>query len=272
MPIRSLLIFIAALSVVFAWVADDASARGRLLKKLMARCGASRSASWGGSYGSCGTPIVRCCPTTSCSTVVSNGASFGSTGGSGGSYTSAGSAGGWVMPATEVIHQPTYATPEPIPAPKEAFPREVIVPEFGDDGESVLEGTPQEHHHLHTPPTTTQHSPSTPVQSRIAASAPKHAFLVLRDVPIDAEIYLLGTKMTARGALRRYRIPVDAMDQEYDYQIELKLPGQKHQSAIAVTKVRSGETTELRVAESGDQMVFINQRHPSSDSIPLAIR
>ncbi|QDV71006.1 hypothetical protein Poly24_47390 [Rosistilla carotiformis] len=271
MPVRSQLIFVAALCVIFAWVAEEASARGRLCKKRMSRCGVSRSASWGGSYGSCGTPVVRCCPPP-CTRVVNHGASFGSTGGSGGSYASAGSAGGWVMPANEVIHQPTYVTPEPIPASEDSFPREVIVPEFGDDGDSILEGSPQEHRHHHTYPSTTQSRTGQPSHARIAASAPKHAFLVLRDVPADAEIYLLGTKMTARGALRRYRIPVDATGQAYDYQVELKLPGRDHQPAIATPQVQSGETTELWVAESGDQLVFIDEQHPRSESGPLAVR
>lgn len=282
MSVRSLLILVAGLSVVGTLVIDDASAFGRRLKKRMSRCGVSRSASWGGSYGSvgsCGTPVVPVCRTT-CTVVVHSGASFGSSGGSGGSYTSAGSVGGWVVPASDVTPHATYATPnptptptpEPIATPQDSFPREVIVPEFGDEGDAGHKSDATPHHHIHTPPKTSQHVPGQPTESRIASSAAKHAFLMLRDVPIDAEIYLLGTKMTARGALRRYRIPVDAMGQAYDYEIELKLPGQTHLPAIATTKVRAGETTELRVGRSGDQLVFIDKQHTHSESGPLAVR
>ncbi|MEZ6089214.1 MAG: hypothetical protein R3C05_14525 [Pirellulaceae bacterium] len=258
-------------------IVEDASARGRRCKKRMSSCGASRSASWGGSYGSvgsCGTPVVTCCPKP-CSTTVACGSSFGSTGGSGGSYTSVGSAGGYVIPSNEVIiHERSVES---------SGPYEVIVPEHShsNDGGSVLEATPTptpaaSGDHLHSPPadasTQLQHDHSSGhVMARVADSSDLHAFLVLRNVPADAEIYLLGTKMTARGSLRRYRIPVAAAGTAYDYQIQLKQP--LTQGLVATsTKVQSGQTTELWISQAGNELVFVDENTESSESVPLALR
>ncbi len=166
-------------------------------------------------------------------------------------------------------------------------PIDIIVPEHQPPAGTVLENDPSPHLHIDdgaasktsngsgaaARDNTTSHraTTNTAVVSRVAQPADLHAFLVLRDVPRDAEVYLLGVKMTARGELRRYRIPLLASDVQYDYQVELRLPVDGDRSAEVVTQVSAGVTTELWVARAGNRLVLQDQQNVQSESLPLAV-
>ena len=185
-----------------------------------------------------------------------------------------------------VYSQPTYSQPvysEPsYSQPIHTEPSVLTQPDeqpqiiYEDQTEVINEGSTSEHRHIHhAAPKHDQSSTKSSdgkLTSRVSAPTDLNAYLVLWNVPNGAEIRLLGKKMTARGSLRRYRIPVLAAHQDYDYQIELKLPGGDQLAAEAKTVVRAGQTTELWVSEKADELVFVDDRAQMTEPSPLAIR
>jgi len=76
------------------------------------------------------------------------------------------------------------------------------------------------------------------------------AVLVLK-VPADADVYLVGQKMTITGTERRFRIPLADPSKEYTYpvRVEVKRDGKTLVSETK-QKLRGGQMLEVAVAES----------------------
>lgn len=99
------------------------------------------------------------------------------------------------------------------------------------------------------------------------------AYLVLRDVPVTADVYLVNMKMTARGSVRKYRIPVRLAATDYTYPIEIRLPSTGSNSGDARTVVRAGQTTELWVSQFNENLVLSETKTGKIEtSAPLASR
>ena len=72
---------------------------------------------------------------------------------------------------------------------------------------------------------------------------------LLMNVPEDADVYLVGTKMKSTGTQRLYRIPLKSTSKSYTYQIRVVVTrnGEKLVNETQRT-VRAGQKLELSVA------------------------
>jgi hypothetical protein len=297
---------IAAITLLCVYVVTDAYARGRSRCHRAATSCGSGCSSWGGSYSSCGSsggsyqPICQVVQTTNVSA-----ASFGSCGGTGGSYTNCGSVGGTyggqasdsssivlhsgVASETVMIDgqwvQVTYGPWSPTVAPQLLLPNpSQVVGQFKNpQTTSITLTAPVSKVDNSTPTAKVEPAQPTPTPAEQpedrsvlvtddSESGPC-AYLVLRDLPADAEVYLVDMKMTARGSLRKYRIPVRTTDTPYDYPIEIRLPDSEEATAKATVQVRAGETTELLVSHLNDRLIVSDPKENKLEkSVPLASR
>ena len=275
MSTRTLTFVLIATTIAGALVIEDSSAKGRRFGKRFFRFGVSRSQSWGGCYGrtgSSGTPVVMCSHRTSVPSTTTVVSSFGSRGGSGGAYVSTGSSGGLIVssPNNETVSPSANTTS--VDAARTIQPEQKTVQ---PEQKSTEIASKQSIENSDTALKALGNSVLASKEVVVPDVAPKatktQAYLVLKDVPVGAEIYLLGVKMTARGATRKYRIPLHAANVEYDYQVELKLPGNEGTIAATTTQVKSGQTTVLWVTGASRDLAFIESAEPQQ-SIPLAVR
>ena len=89
-----------------------------------------------------------------------------------------------------------------------------------------------------------------------------HATLVVK-VPEDADVYLVGRKMTSKGSERRFSIPVKDGNREYTYpiRVEVERNGKTLVSELK-QKIRGGKEFSIAVAESdaNDLVALVAQR------------